>query len=308
MKAGTRREELSAQTERVERLAELYELGAEELRQARVAHDQELLIQQHRIQETTAQLENAKQDLSHSEQLYRQGALAGAQLRAERLQLMQIESRLAQTQAATSAARATGIRAKEAEIGKRAQELADARSVLDLMKAGSRPEDIAAEEARRERVDHELGYLKTQKGKLQLRAPTRGIFSAPRLPERIGQVAVQDTLFCTIENPETSRVEISVSEDDAAHLQSGQTVTLKVRAIPFETFEATVEGIAATASKGTGSGLNRNVVLVHCQIRNPDGRLKSGMTGFGRITRGWNSIGMIVASRGLKYLRTEFWW
>ena len=87
-----------------------------------------------------------------------------------------------------------------------------------------------------------------------------------------------------------------------------QTVKLKVRAIPFETFEATVEGIAATASKGTGPGLNQNVVLVHCQIRNPDGRLKSGMTGFGRITRGWNSIGMIVASKGLKYLRTEFWW
>ena len=308
LKAGTRSEELTAQTERVARLAELYELGAEELRQARVAHDQELLIQQHRIQETTAQLENAKQDLAHSEQLYRQGALAGAQLRAERLQLMQIESRLAQTQAATSAARATGIRAKEAEIGKRSQELADARSVLDLMKAGSRPEDIAAEEARRERVDHELTYLKSQKGKLQLRAPTSGIFSAPRLPERIGQVAVQDTLFCTIEKPETSRVEISVSEDDAAHLKSGQTLTLKVRAIPFETFEATVEGIAATASKGTGPGLNQNVVVVHCRIRNPDGRLKSGMTGFGRITRGWNSIGMIVASKGLKYLRTEFWW
>ena len=83
-------------------------------------------------------------------------------------------------------------------------------------------------------------------------------------------------------------------------------MTLKARAIPFETFEATVESIAPVALKHATTGQNN--VLVHCQIRNPDGRLKSGMTGFGRVTRGWNTIGMMLLTRGIKYLRTEFWW
>lgn len=304
--AGTRPEELTAATDRLQRLTEWYELGSEELRQARIAHEQEMLVLDHRIQEITAELENAKQNLFHSEQLYRLGALAGAQLRQERLQQTQMESRLAQNQALASAAKALGVQSKEAEISRRAQELEDAREKLTLLQAGSRPEDIAAEEARRERVSHELAFLTSQREKLQLRATTAGRFSAPRLKERIGLVATQDSLFCTIEKPETSRVEISVSQDEAALLKPGQPVALKARAIPFETFDATVEGISATAQKTTATG--DNVVVVHCQIRNPDGRLKPGMTGFGRVFRGWNSIGMILIGRGIRYIRTEFWW
>jgi hypothetical protein len=83
-------------------------------------------------------------------------------------------------------------------------------------------------------------------------------------------------------------------------------VSLKARAIPFETFEATVEGISPVAQKTAATG--QNFVIVHCQIQNPDGRLKSGMTGFGRVTRGWNTIGVMLITKGIRYLRTEFWW
>ena len=305
LKAGARPEELEAAKDRVRRLTEWYELGAEELQQAKLAHEQELLVQDHRIREITAELENARQDIVHSENLYRQGALAGAQLRQQRFQVLQIESKLAQTQASMTAAKATGVKSKQAEISRRAQELADAKDRVQILQAGSRPEEIAAEEARLERATHELAFQKSRMEKLKLVAPTSGIFSAPRLMERVGLAVVQDTLFCTIEKPETSRVEIAVSEDEAALLKPGQPVTLKARAIPFETFEATVEGISPIALKGT---TGENSVTVHCQIQNPDGRLKSGMTGFGRVTRGWNTIGMMLLTKGIRYLRTEFWW
>lgn len=304
--SGTRPEEVRAQQDRVKRLDAWHQLGLEELAQEQIAHEQQLLIQEHRIRQQTAELNNSRENLAHSERLYLQGALAGAQLRSDRLQILQLESQLAQMEAAFGAARATGIRSKQAEISRRSQELEDARDRLGILEAGSRPEDIAAETAKHERIVHELAYLETQKSKLQIRASVAGIFSAPRLRERIGQVAPQDSVFCTIENPDTSRVEISVTEDDAAHLRAGQPVALKVRAIPFETFDAVVEGISSTASKTAVAG--QNVVVVRCQINNPDGRLKSGMTGFGRVHRGWNPIGVTLVTQGMKYLRTEFWW
>lgn len=306
LKSGTRREEIDAATDRVRRLTEWYDLGAEELRQAKLAHEQDLLVQEHRVREFTAELNNARQDLQHSEYLYRQGALAGAQLRQQRLEIMQVESRLAQVQAALSGARAMGVRAKEAEISRRAQELADATSRLQLLQAGSRPEEIAAEEARRERASHELAFQKSRFEKLKIVASTSGIFSAPRLKERLGMAVAADSLFGTIEKPETSRVEIAVSEDEAMHLRAGQPVSLKARAIPFETFEATVESISPSAQKQVATG--QNSVIVHCQIRNPDGRLKPGMTGFGKVISGKNTMGMILLTRGIRYFRTEFWW
>lgn len=306
LKIGTRPEEIQSAVDRVERLARWHDEGVDELRRAKIAHEQEIVAQEHRIREIEAELENTRQNLTHSERLYQQGALAGAQLRQDRLQLMQVQSKLAQAEAVATGTRALGIQSKETEITKRRQELEEARNILSVLQAGSRPEDIAAEEARHERVLHELSFLNSRKEKLQLRATISGMFSATRLSERVGQVALQDALFGTIEQPETSRVEISVSEDDASHVQSGQPVTLKARAIPFESFEATVEGISTIALKGEKT--SEKVVIVHCQIQNPDGRLKSGMTGFGRITRGWNTIGMIMIRKGVRYLRTEFWW
>lgn len=302
LKAGARGEVLKAAEDKTRRMTEWYQLGVEDLEQAKLAHAQELLAQEHHIREITAELEHARQNILRSEQLYRQGALAGAQLRQERLQIIQIESRLAQTQAALSAFRTLGTRSREADLTRRGQELEDARDELKLLLAGSRPEEIAAEEARGERVAHELAFLKAQREKLQVRATASGIFAAPRLKERVGLAVPQDSLFCTIEKPETSRVEISVTEDEAALLKPGQPVSLKARAIPFETFEATVEGISATAQPATNTG--QSVVVVHCQIRNPDGRLKSGMTGSGRVSRGWNSIGIILLTKGIRYLRT----
>ncbi len=115
-----------------------------------------------------------------------------------------------------------------------------------------------------------------------------------------------DSLFGTIEKPETSRVAIAVSEDEAMHLRAGQPVSLKVRAIPFETFDATVESISPMAQKQVVTG--QNSVIVHCQIRNPDGRLKPGMTGFGKVISGKNTMGIILLTRGIRYFRTEFWW
>lgn len=306
LRAGTRPEELAAQQERVRRAREWHELGVSELQEFRAAWEQEQLIQQHRIREVMAELENAREELKHSEQLYQLGALAGAQLRTERLQIVQLESRLSQAQATANALQVVGISNRETEVASRAQDLELEEDRLKLMKAGTRPEDIQAEEAKLERIQHDLAYLRSQKEKLVLKAPAAGLFASPRLRERLGTSVPQDSVFATIELPGTSHVEISVSEDEAAGVKPGQAVSLKARALPFETFEATVKSLSATAAKT--DALGQNYVTVHCDIHDPDGRLKSGMSGFGRIVRGWNSIGGILITRGMAYLRTEFWW
>ncbi len=306
LEAGTRPEELLAQKERVRRLESWYAQGQEELAQARLAHEQNLLILEQRLQTAEGRLEYATHNYDRSQDLYDQGALAGAQLRAQRMEVMLAESRVTQEQAAFKAESATGTRTKEAEITRRSQELAEAKERLSLMQAGSRPEDIAAERARQQRIAHDLEYLQDRLTHLEIKASADGILSATRLREKIGQVVLKDTVFCTIEDPHTSWVEIAVAEEDAPAVKAGQPVRLKARAIPFETFHATVEGIAPTATQSPDA--TSSVVIIHCHIDNPDGRLKPGMSGFGRIERGRNPMGLTLASKAMRYIRTEFWW
>ncbi|MFM9966636.1 MAG: efflux RND transporter periplasmic adaptor subunit [Planctomycetaceae bacterium] len=306
LRLGPRPEQLTAMRDKAARLRNWVKLGHQELERAREAYKQELQAIDQRIERTKTQWEFAKQNYAESEKLFRLKALAGVQLKSEQLQLTVLSSQIAEAEADRRVKEANGLRNVEAEISRREQELADVESQLDLLQAGTRPEEIAAEVARQEQLQEQLRFLNSQKEKLIVRSTVSGVVATPRMHEKIGQLATQGLTICVIENGSTSRVEIAVGEDDVLGVTSGQQVILKARALPFDTFEATVEHIATAATQQ--SPKQRNVLVVHCELNNQDGRLHSGMTGFGRIFRGNRTLGNVMLSKAMRYLRTEFWW
>ena len=196
----------------------------------------------------------------------------------------------------------------EAELIAREQQLADTHAKLTLLEAGTRHEDVAAEQARRDRLAQELSYLQDRRERLVVRAPADGVVATPRIQEQVGTLAAQGAALCTIEDASQSCIEISVPEEEIVGLQPGQTVYLKARAIPFETFAATVDRIAPSTKQTQDTGKATTTLVVYCRLENADGRLRTGMSGFGRVDRGWNSLGVVLARKALRYLRTEFWW
>lgn len=306
LRLGPRPEQLTATRDKVARLQTWVKLGHQELERAREAYKQELQAIDQRIERTKTQWEFAKQSYAESEKLFRLKALAGVQLKSEQLQLAVLGSQIAEAEADRRVKEANGLRNVEAEISRREQELADAESQLDLLQAGTRPEEIAAEEARQDQLQEQLRFFNAQREKLIVRSSVSGVVATPRMHEKIGQLATQGLTICVIENGSTSRVEIAVGEDDVLGVTSGQPVVLKARALPFDTFEAKVEHIATAAT--VQSPKQRNVLVVHCELNNQDGRLRSGMTGFGRIFRGYRTLGNVMLSKTMRYLRTEFWW
>ena len=96
-------------------------------------------------------------------------------------------------------------------------------------------------------------------------------------------------------------------------VKSGQPVSFKARALPFETFLGSVERISPATAKPEDSITSqqpafRQTVVVHCRVDCAEGKLKSGMTGFGRVDRGWSTIGKVLLTTASRYIRTEFWW
>lgn len=306
LRLGPRPEQVTAARDKVERLRTWVKLGLQELERAREAYKQELQAIDQRIERTKTQWEFAKETYAESEKLFRLKALAGAQLKSEQVQLSVLATQIAEAEADRRVKEANGLRTIEAEISRREQELADAISQLDLLQAGTRPEEIDAEVARQEQLQEQLRFYNSQKEKLIVQSSVSGVVATPRMHEKIGQLATQGLPICVIENASTSRVEIAVGEDDVLGVSSGQPVILKARALPFDTFEATVEHIATAATLQVPK--QRNVLVVHCELANQDGRLRSGMTGFGRIFRGHRTLGSVMLSKVMRYLRTEFWW
>jgi hypothetical protein len=138
----------------------------------------------------------------------------------------------------------------------------------------------------------------------------------PRIEEAVGKYYREGDLICTVEDPAVMQAQIAIAEDDSPPVQVGQTVQLKFRALPFQVFHAQVEKIAVAATcaeetdpeKETKPGQTQRMILVSCRVDDPHGQLRTGMSGYARISLSQASIASIVANRTLRFVRTEFWW
>jgi multidrug efflux pump subunit AcrA (membrane-fusion protein) len=90
-------------------------------------------------------------------------------------------------------------------------------------------------------------------------------------------------------------------EIDAVHL--GLPIAIKVRGFPKRRYEARVRNIAPVAAV---SGLERTV-MIQGELENPDGSLRAGMTGVGKILCGKRKSAELATRRAVRWLRTEFW-
>ncbi len=302
--AGTRPEQLAEQRDKVKRATTWRDRAEQDLALRRAALKEEL----HRLGRAVAK---AKTQVNYSliayeqaRKLLKDNALPQEQFRdAEKLHLMATDE-LSQAEAQKRERETVGTVEQESELAKRQKELSDEQAALNLMEAGSRPEEIDAERARLARLQHEKAYLENLQEKLRLISPVRGLVVTPYLREKIGQYFREGDLICEIEDPLSLEIEVPLDEQDVRRIETKMDVLLKPRALPLQSCEAEVERIAPQAV----AGKVQSTVNVYCKLKEPVPELLSGMTGYARIYCGRTCLVGYLGGRALRYFRTEIWW
>jgi multidrug resistance efflux pump len=161
-------------------------------------------------------------------------------------------------------------------------------------------------DAQLQRLREELAHLKWLHGRQSVRTPVAGVMVTPHLQERVGEFLKEGDLVCVIENCAELDVEIRLPEEQVERVRPGQSVELKVRALPFETLRGTVREVAPVASPGKDGA--PSTVTVYCRLHDAPPSVRPAMTGDARILCGRRPAGVVFARRVLQYVRTEFWW
>ncbi len=314
LEAGPRPEEIRTLENRAALLKDWCNLGATDLESSKKALEFELRSLSEKSNQINLQMELAETVLKKTEELKSKGAVAGSQILVEKSQLEVLKSQLTEVESKRSSVEAEGVNKSVGELAYRKRQLNDAESDLLLLRLGTRKEEIDAAKARVAMLSEELRFLEEQQSKLVVRSSTAGVVSAPRLREKVGQFAPKGMPICRIELVGNPVVELLIPETEAVRIAVGQKVRLKARSLPFETISATVERIAPAAAKPidsantTQSTLTRKSLAVHCSLDGSENRLKSGMTGVGRVSCGKKNLAEVSLTRFYQYIRTEFWW
>jgi multidrug efflux pump subunit AcrA (membrane-fusion protein) len=307
LEVGTRPEEVAEQKQRVDRARHWRDLAEEDLRRKRKGHEEELARLEKQAGQFRAELAHARQSVAQAARLLQRKALAAEQYREAEKQVQVLQAQLDAVLAQKGERVAVGTLEAEGEMAKRQKDLADAQATLNILEAGTRPEEIEAERMKLERLQEERRYLETQQAKLRVVSPVGGLVTTPHLNEKVGQFFKEGELICEVEEPVVLEAEIQLEEQDVARVEPGQKVELKARALLFDTFEAKVERIAPIAVKGEKTDV-QSTVTVTCRLADAAGALRPGMTGHARIFCGRRPVGEVLGRNILRFLRTEFWW
>lgn len=162
-----------------------------------------------------------------------------------------------------------------------------------LLKDGARPEEIAIAEAEIRAIQAQLTKLENQVSASNIASPLNGVVTAVRAGSVILTVARIDTM----------RVRIPVPEKEISDVAPGMMVKFKTRSYPGITFEGKITRIA----EQTEQGELQPIFVVTAEASNPEGLLKSGMTGHAKIYCGKERVYKILFRRFVRWFRVEFW-
>jgi multidrug resistance efflux pump len=306
LQAGAKPVEVEEQERRVERAAAWHEEAKASLEKMRKALAEEVAAFGIKRSEADLQRKSADAEFARREQLAAARAVSGEE--AERADTARQVARLRITQLETEqrAREALGTVVAEEEVAKRAKELADERARLSVLKAGPRPEEVDVAHARVDRLRAEIAQLEKTQARTEVRCRVAGRVVTPHLRERVGQFLQRGDLICAIEDADGAEAEVGLDEQKIRGVAVGQTVRFKARALPYDTLEGKVLGIAPAAGREEPG--SRGTILVRCSVPRAGEVLRSSMGGYARIYTGRRSVGGVVLDWGMRFFRTEFWW
>ncbi len=180
---------------------------------------------------------------------------------------------------------------------------AEAAAALQLVQAGTRVEEVTAQEAALRRAKAELDFIQQKLSDMVvIRAPIDGVILTPKFRERLQESVQAGGLVCEIANIRTVRAEVFVPEREADTVAVGMPVVVKVESFPMHPFKGTVDFIAPAVEIRD----NQNVVRIVAKLDNQEGLLRQNMTGYGEVECGDRSLFDLATRRLLRWIRVRF--
>ncbi|GIX45945.1 MAG: secretion protein HlyD [Candidatus Tectimicrobiota bacterium] len=224
--------------------AEVEALQAEWAKMQAGARPEELAQAQSRVQHAQAELANAERLLARTRALVARGMGTAQELEA---------ATLAVTRARTAY-----------EVAQRE---------LQLLRAGARPEERQALQARLRAAQAALRLAQTELAHTRITAPLDGVVSHRYVDP--GAYVTDRVALLTLVQMDTVRVRVPIGERDLAQVRPGLAAQVRVDAYPQEVFVGVVERLSPTLDPATRSA------TVEIVVPNPEQRLKPGM--FARV-------------------------
>lgn len=138
----------------------------------------------------------------------------------------------------------------------------------------------------------------------QLRSPIDGAIATPHVEDFVGRKLGRGDSFAQVVDTSSAIVDVAASDTDAGLLRVGQRASVKLNSYPTRTFH----GEVAIVSPKATSVQDAAVFYSRVSVPNPDGAIRAGMQGRGKIRVGWRPAGYVFFRGPLFWAYSKLWY
>jgi len=150
---------------------------------------------------------------------------------------------------------------------------------------------------------NEVAHAQELLSRTELRSPIDGVVSTPHVDTFAGRKFQLGDTFAEVLNTSDAVVDVAIDASDVSLLQTGQNAAVKLNSYPTRTFRGTVVVISP---RGEAQNESR-VFFARVAVPNPDGALRTGMEGRGKVSTGWRSSGYVFFRKPVIWLYSRLW-
>jgi len=137
----------------------------------------------------------------------------------------------------------------------------------------------------------------------RLRSPIDGVMATPNLETLVGRRLQFGDTFGEVVDTSRAVIDVAIDDTDAGLLRAGAKASVKLNSFPTRTFRGSV---IIVSPKATLQGESR-VFFARVAIPNPDGAVRTGMEGRGKVRVGWYPAGYALFRSPLLWLYAKVW-
>jgi RND family efflux transporter MFP subunit len=149
----------------------------------------------------------------------------------------------------------------------------------------------------------ELGRTQQLLEKAQLRSPIDGVVATPHVETFVGRKLQPGDSVAEVVDTSQVVMDVAIDDVDAGLLKGGEKVVVKLNSYPTRTFRGDLLMVSPKADL-----LHETPVFyARVAIPNPDGAIRVGMEGRGKVRVGWYPSGYVFFRRPLIWAYEKMW-
>ena len=139
--------------------------------------------------------------------------------------------------------------------------------------------------------------------KTHLRSPIAGVVATPHVENLVGRRLNFGDHFAEVVDSTHASVDVALDQDDVPLLKAGELAVVKLEGFPTRRFHGRV---TIVSPKGELEG-DQRVFFARVAVPNPDGAIRAGMQGRGKVSVGWRPAGYVLFRGPASWLYSKFW-